>query len=59
MRVAWNVKGLYVNNLTEFFSLPLKPRAIMEAHAPAINPPALLPAIVGEMYKPPDHSVTA
>lgn len=31
----------------------------MAAQAPAIKPPDLLPAIVGEMYKPPDQSVTA
>ena len=30
----------------------------MEAQAAAIKAPARLPAIEGETYKPPDHSVT-
>lgn len=37
---------------------PSCPKEIIAAHAPAIRPPGRLPAIVGETYKPPDHSVT-
>jgi len=29
--------------------LPFSPRDIIAAHAPAINPPGLLPAMVGEI----------
>jgi len=38
--------------------LPFSPIDIIAAQAPAINPPGLLPAIVGEIYSPPVHSVT-
>lgn len=39
--------------------LPSSPKAIIAAQAPAIKLPGLLPAIVGDTYNPPDHSVTA
>lgn len=38
---------------------PSCPRDISAAQAPAIKPPGLLPATVGDTYNPPDHSVTA
>jgi hypothetical protein len=38
---------------------PFSPIDIIAAQAPAIRAPALLPAIEGEIYSPPDHSVTA
>lgn len=37
---------------------PSSPKDIIAAQAPAIKPPDLLPAIVGDTYRPPDHSVT-
>lgn len=39
--------------------LPGSPSDIIAPQAPAISPPGLLPATVGETYSPPDHSVTA
>lgn len=38
---------------------PSSPKDIIAAHAPATKPPGLLPAMVGDTYSPPDHSVTA
>lgn len=51
--------NIRISNKGNQMLTPSCPSDIIAAQAPAIKPPGLLPAMVGDTYSPPDHSVTA